>query len=353
MIIKNGTLKEHAKGWGIFICVYGIVYAITLFMARFVDASWDIQTLLFLNPDSYIPVLDEMVILQTDFATYFFVMLLLAWQIGYYCIRNRKPEAALRTRKIFYILGAVFFIWHALGMFFQEKSIFWWESHEYNIIFLFLGIAFAIGFAIAGNLYVRLNAEDQRKLAHAFWLTLLAVFFVNVLGEDIVKETVQRHRPLHETYQAWNGQIRILQDEVVRGSYSYFSGHTSSFWALTMIYFWLFKSWKVRIGLVLWAAFHGFTRIYTTAHFPYCVIMATFFAVPVTSMIYYCLWNHRQIQVIAPLLLTCGLFMLAKSPTVPSIILAIILIWFAIHWFLTRNKPAKPPMVDASIDLSH
>ena len=38
MIIKNNTLNEHAKGWGIFLVTYGIIYAITLFMARFVDA---------------------------------------------------------------------------------------------------------------------------------------------------------------------------------------------------------------------------------------------------------------------------------------------------------------------------
>ena len=351
MIIKNNTLNEHAKGWAIFLVTYGIIYAITLFMARFVDASWDMQTLLFLNPDAYIPVLDEMVILQTDFATYFFALLLISWQIGYYCIRNRKPEAALRTRNVFYVLAAVFGVWHALGLFIQDKNIFWWGEYEYPIVFLPLGIAFAGGFVVAGNLYIYLRPADQRKLAHAFWLTLLAVFFVNVLGEDIVKETIQRHRPLHETYDAWNGQVRQLQDEVVRGSYSYISGHTSSFWALTMIYFWLFKSWKVRIGLVVWAAFHGFTRIYTAAHFPYCVIMATFFAVPVTSMIYYCLWNHRHIPLVSTLALSGGLFMLAKSPAIPSVILAIVLVWFALYRFRSSYVPLEP-MPDAHITFS-
>jgi len=320
-------------------------------MSRFVDAEWDIQTLLFLNPDAYIPVLDELVILQTDFATYLVVMLLVAWQIGYYCIRDRNPEAALRTRNVFYVLAAVFGVWHALGVFIQDKSIFWWDSHENNLIFLALGIAFAGGFIVAGNLYVYLRPEDQRKLAHAFWLTITAIFFISVLGEDIVKETVQRHRPLHETYQAWNGQVRILKDEVIRGSYSYFSGHTSSFWALTMIYFWLFRSTKVRIGLVLWAMFHGFTRIYTAAHFPYCVIMATFFAIPVTSMIYYCLWNHRHIPLISTLLMSGGLFLLAKSPTIPSVVLAIILAWFAVYRFRSNYVPPKP-LQDAHITFS-
>lgn len=351
MIIKKDITVEYVKGWSLFLLFYVVIYGITLFMARFVDAQWDIQTLLFLNPDHYIPVLDEMIILQTDFATYCLAIVLIAWQIGYYCIRNRRPEAALRTRTVFYVLAAIFGVWHAAGVFIQEKNIFWWDSHENNLIFLGLGIAFAGGFVIAGNLYIWLSPEDQRKLAHAFWLTLLAVFFVNVLGEDVVKETVQRHRPLHETYEAWNGQVRILKDEVVRGSYSYFSGHTSSFWALTMIYFWLFRSVKIRIGLVLWALFHGYTRIYTAAHFPYCVIMATFFAIPVTSMIYYCLWNHRHIQLVSMLALSGGLFLLADSPLAPSVIMMIVLVWFAIYRF-RRNYVPQKTMQNAHITFS-
>lgn len=352
MIIKNNTVREHITGWAIFLGCYTIIYGITLFMARFIDAQWDIQTLLFLNPDHYVPVLDEMVILQTDFATYFFAILLIAWQIGYYCIRNRRPEAQQTTRTVFYVLAGVFGVWHALGVVIQHKAIFWWGDYEYPVVFLPLGIAFAVGFAVAGNLYLWLDKEDQRKLAHAFWLTLLAVFFVNVLGEDIVKQTVARHRPLHETYDAWNGQIRILSDEVVRGSYSYFSGHTSSFWALTMIYFWLFRSWKIRIGLVLWALFHGYTRLYTAAHFPYCVFMATFFAIPVTSLIYYCFWNHCHIQLVATIALALGLFLLAKTPVVPSVLLLIILTWYAVYRYRTRNEPQPPDFTSGTIDFS-
>jgi len=169
-----------------------------------------------------------------------------------------------------------------------------------------------------------------------------------VLGEDQVKQLIGRHRPLHAAYEEWNGQIRQIPDEIVRGSYSYFSGHTSSFWALTIIYFWLFKSAKIRIGLALWAMFHGYTRIYTAAHFPYCVFMATFFAVPVTSLIYYCLWNHRHIALLSMALLAASLFLLAKSPVVPVSLLIIVIVWFIAHKYISRETPGfDSPMENA------
>ncbi|MCK5863166.1 MAG: hypothetical protein KAH38_11825, partial [Candidatus Hydrogenedentes bacterium] len=78
MIIKENTIREHAVGWAIFLSCYAVLYSTALFMARFVDSSWDTRLLLFLNPDSYIPVLDELIILQTDFATYLFAIILIA-----------------------------------------------------------------------------------------------------------------------------------------------------------------------------------------------------------------------------------------------------------------------------------
>lgn len=350
MIIKETNLKEPILAWAGFLGVFIVVYGLTLFMGRFVNASWDIHLLLLLNPDAYIPILDEWVILETDFGGYFIGIMLISWQIGYYCCRTR-PAAQERARKIFYGLGVVFALWHVCGLFIQKKGIFWWSEYEYPIVFVPLAIAFLAGFSLAGNLFVWLEEEDQHKLAHAFWLTLLALFFVNIIGEDSIKALVERHRPLHSTYEAWNGQIRILPDEVVRGSYSYISGHTSSFFAQIMIYFWLFKSLRVRCFLMGWACFHGFTRIYTAAHFPYCVLMAVIFAVVTTSAVYYFLWNHKFLPLISMTALFGSLFLHAKSPVLPVTLLAIVWIWFAVYWFRSRDDLHPYLPMDDGIEL--
>lgn len=346
MIIKNGTIREHALAWSVFLVIYGVLFGITLFFGKFVDAAWDINLLLFLNPDSYIPVLDELVIMQTDFALLYLVLIPLVWLIGFYMTRNR-PNAQKRARRVLHILGVVFALWYGMGMFVHDKGIFYWPKYEYPIVFLPLALILLTGFYFAGNLYLWLDDENQAKLAHAFWLTLLALFFVNVIGEDTIKELVARPRPLNDANSAWNGAIRQMPDEIVRGSYSYISGHTSSFWAQTIIYVMLIKSWRFRIPVLLLGCFHGFTRIYTAAHFPYCVIMATFFGILVTAAIYHCLWNHRHLPLIAMLLLTLTLFKVGANPIIPGVIAAITIIWFLIYQY--RNGKATFTPLDNAL----
>ncbi|NLV45772.1 MAG: phosphatase PAP2 family protein [Candidatus Hydrogenedentes bacterium] len=346
MIIKTGTFREHALAWPVFLAIFGVLFGVTLFFGRFVDAAWDINLLLFLNPDAYIPVLDELIIMQTDFALLYLVVIPLAWVIGYYITRNR-PTGQKRARRVLHVLGIVFAVWYGMGMFVHDKGIFYWSEYEYPMVFLPLALILLTGFYFAGNLYLWLDDENQAKLAHAFWLTLLALFFVNALGEDTIKEWIGRPRPLNDANAAWNGGIRQLNDEIVRGSYSYISGHTSSFWAQTIIYFMLIKSWKFRAPLLLLGCFHGFTRIYTAAHFPYCVIMATFFGITVTASIYHCLWNHRHLPLIAMLLLSFTLYSLNQNPLLPGIIAVITIAWFLLYQYRHRNAPSYTPLDNA------
>lgn len=343
MMIKRGTLREHIVAWLAFLPAYALIFAVTLFFGRFVDAQWDIQALLFLNPDHYIPVLDELIILQTDFAMFCLIVIPLAWIIGYYSSRNR-PAAQQIARRSLHVLGLLFGIWHGAGIFVQDTGIFYWSEYEYPLLFLPLGLILFTGFYFAGNLYIQLDDENQRKLAHAFWLTLVTLFFVNVIGEDTIKEWIGRPRPLNDANAGWNEAIRILPDEVVRGSFSYISGHTSSFWAQTFIFFLLIKSWRFRIPLLALGIFHGYTRIYTAAHFPYCVIMATFFALIVATLIYCCLWNHRHLPLIAMLLLSVSLYRLLPSITLPAVIGAISILWFLIYQYRNRDKPEPAPL---------
>ena len=67
--------------------------------------------------------------------------------------------------------------------------------------------------------------------------------------------------------------VRIVADEVVQGGHSYVSGHASAFFAMItpMVYFVSKK--QIKMGLLIWATVHAFSRIYLTAHFPYDSMM--------------------------------------------------------------------------------
>ena len=343
MIIRQGTGREHAIAWSLFLLSYSVLFGVTLFLGRFVDAGWDKALLLLLNPDNYIPVLDELVILQTDWAAFYLAVLPLAWLIGYYSSR-RSLVAQARARRVFQALAVLFGLWYGLGVLNLGKGVFWWGEYEYPVIFLPLGLLFFTGFYIGGNLFVLLDDENQRKLAQAIWLSFIAVFFVNLVGEDTIKSMVQRHRPLHSTYESWNDQIRIIPDEVVRGSYSYISGHTSSFWAQTIIFFMLIKSLRFRIPLLLLGLFHGYTRIYTAAHFPYCVMMATFFGIAVTALIYHCFWNHKHLPLLTMLLFAVAMWELGLSPVYSGALVIVSIAWFAVDRYRHRNSPVPEPL---------
>lgn len=300
LLVTATTLEREADcakdvlfRWGLFLGLFGLLYQATYTLGVFVDAPWDIQVLLWGNPDRYIPVLDELVILCTDFDTYLVVLVLLCWQIGYYICRGRAGRQAVMA-KVFHGLGITAGLWHLAGLFLHKKAIFWWPEYEYTPVFIPLAAAFYAAFYFMGRLYVRMRDEDQRLLARAFWLVLLAVVFTNVIGEDNIKATVQRHRPLHDTYSEWNGAVRVMNDEIVRGSYSYISGHASSFFTMLAVYFWALRSRKLGAALLAWAAFHAFTRIYTAAHFPYCTLMGSLFGFTVATMIWFILVKDRR-----------------------------------------------------------
>lgn len=337
MIIRTGTLSEHIRAWCVFLLSFACIFLVTLFLGKFAGAAWDTRLLLFLNPDKYIPILDELVIFQTDFGAFYLAIIPLVWQIGYYWSRNNRQKQE-RAQTVFRFLAVIVGIWHGLGMFIQKRGIFWWGEYEYSLVFLPLGIVLFGGLWCAGALFVRFTDADQRKLSHAFWLSFMAVFFVNVIGEDNIKELIARSRPLHESNASWNGQIRIMQDEIVRGSFSYISGHSSSFWAQTFIYFLLIKSWQIRVPIILLGLFHGYTRLYTAAHFPYCVFMATLFGISVTSLVYYCLWNHKHAALVTMLFVCAVLFLMGSKPIIWLSVLGITVLWFLIYQYKHRHQ---------------
>jgi len=294
LLHENSRARDKVRAWLVLWAVYAVLFGVTLFMGRFCDAPWDIRLLLWGNPDQYIPVLDEWVIFETDFATYFLAFMFIGWQISYYISRG-SDRRKQKTRRVWHVLAVVFGVWHLLGAWYAgEKAIFFWGAHEYWMVFIPLGIAFFLGSWWVGESVVRMDDKDQRKLATVFWLTLLAVLFINVIGEDTIKAIVKRHRPQHDSYAAWNSGIRSINDEVVRASYSYISGHASGFVAQVGLLIWVVRNRYLKAALIAWVVFHAWTRVYTAVHFPYDVFMASVFAFANCTLIYFCLWKYDE-----------------------------------------------------------
>ncbi len=294
MSLSVETLKSLAKRWIILLSGALLLIFITLLLGRFIDTPLDIRILLAGNPDHYIPVLDQLVVFTTDFSVYVFALLIVSWQIGYFCSRGSE-SARIRCSYLFRAFAVLLCVYHWCGLFWHGTSLFWWSGYEYKSVFFPLGLAFLISFWFAGLSYVRCSEETLKKLSYVFWLTLLTVILTNPIGEDHIKSIIQRPRPLHEHYAAWNAKIRTIPDEVVRGGYSYISGHSSSLFALVTPLFWAVRNKWVRVGLILWAAFHAWTRVYTAAHFPYCITMGSLFGFAMGTLVYKVFWKYDRI----------------------------------------------------------
>jgi undecaprenyl-diphosphatase len=269
-----------------------ILTAVMLVLGRFINAPWDEKLLLALNPDHYIPVIDELMVFVTDFSVYMIGWLALSWEIGWLCCRGSATRRR-RTAWVFRVLAVLMAAWHMAGIWIHDTGIFWWPAYEYSIIFLPLGICFFLIFFMNGESYVRLESETLRHLHRLFWITLLAIAITSPLVQDLIKEQIARPRPLNDAWSAWNHQLRVIPDETVRGSFSYISGHSSALFTLLTPLFWAVRKPWLRIALFAWAALHAYTRVYTAVHFPYCCIMGSLFGFGVSTIIYFSFQGRR------------------------------------------------------------
>ncbi len=129
----------------------------------------------------------------------------------------------------------------------------------------------------------------MRRFSLLFWLVLLSALSTGVFATDKIKASVARPRPLSGHNEPWNEGLRIVPDEVLRGSNSFPSGHTSGTFSLLTPFFWYVRDRRGRAGILGWGLLQGFSRIYTVAHFPFDVLMGGLLGFGVGTLVFFTL----------------------------------------------------------------
>ena len=243
-----------------FVVITSVVYAFSFLINDKID--W--QVLLFINPDSPKPVLDELMILVTDFSMFVFGLAFFSWEIAYQ-VSKHNQKAKENAEKILKLMGIIIAV--------VSGSAYFWADYMYTIVFFPLALSVCCAFWFTGTTMTRYDDGKLRQINRLFWIVVLSFLLTELAGEAIIKFFVERPRPLWEGYAAHNQGIRTFADETVRMGYSYVAGHSCVFFALITPMIWFVSNKQIKLYLFLWASIHAFSRIYLAAHFPYCVLM--------------------------------------------------------------------------------
>jgi membrane-associated phospholipid phosphatase len=90
--------------------------------------------------------------------------------------------------------------------------------------------------------------------------------------------------------------IIVRQDEIVRGGYSYYSGHSSGLFAAVTPMIWAVKNPKLKLFFFGWATLHAFSRIYLAAHYPFCVLIGSIAGFIWGTLVVICFKIYRPIN---------------------------------------------------------
>jgi undecaprenyl-diphosphatase len=120
---------------------------------------------------------------------------------------------------------------------------------------------------------------SQKPRVHAF-IALICIafllFLTDFLAVKLVKETVMRLRPTHNTQL--EGLVHMVRDELGNyyrgGRYGFFSNHASNFSGVATFFFLSMRPMKrIQIAfLALWVLLIGYSRIYLGVHYPFDVL---------------------------------------------------------------------------------
>jgi membrane-associated phospholipid phosphatase len=195
-------------------------------------------------------------------------------------IDTKRWLAALLTVDALVFLG----LW-AGGMLWPNKGL-----PGANYLFL-LGLLACFG----GMIYAFQRMDDAAlgRFARVFWLVVLSIVMSDFFATHSIKDAIARPRPLNEAHSPWNEALRTVPEERVIGRSSYPSGHTSGTFALLTPLFWWSRDRRVRAGLLTWGVLQGASRVYTVAHFASDCIMGGLLGFGTGTLIFFLLGGPK------------------------------------------------------------
>lgn len=269
------------------------------------------------NPDGYLPFVDEFFRFITDHTNFLIAAPLLAlaaavglyrltqmpiaralkWAVGWYLVWM-IPIVLLRKEleeqgAMIYLVAALPLILMLLGagvprLFRPVDARKWLTGLLVVNLLVFLGLYFTHhlfwNYGLPGANYYLLPAmlgtfgmsiwafatmddDGMRRYARVFWMLLLTIILVDMFATEWTKDAIARPRPLSELNAPWNEALRAIPEETLRGNSSFPSGHTSGTFALLTPLFWWARDRRVRAFILTWAVLQGVSRVYTVAHF--------------------------------------------------------------------------------------
>lgn len=312
--------KNRAQSWGVLIAGYAVLWAgVHAFGVVGVPAVTGLDHAVseFMNPDTYVPLVDEFFRSLTDYSNFVFTLPLisLAVAVGLYSL-SRMPAGKAAQRAGL----ACLLCWGVIGLLASmEKEVasvalglaavppviillgvvpprlipalpakawittllalecvavlafwaagkLWWNAGLVGANYMLLPflLLFFVGMVVV---FHRMHDEDKSRYVGIFWLVLLSILLVSLGATNRTKENIARPRPLAEANKPWNEALRAIPEETLRGASSYPSGHTSGTFALITPLFWWLRDRRMRAALLGWGVLQGVSRVYTVAHF--------------------------------------------------------------------------------------
>jgi len=233
-----------------------------------------------MNPDSYVPVLDEWFRAVTDYTNILIGLGGLSWLAawGLYALAPRAQRiwAALLGAE-----GLIFAGMALAGKLFPNSTL--WGVNALEVI------AFLMLFGFLAWHYSRCDRSAMRRWGVTAALMALCGLSANQFIIEPVKQDVARPRPFNDAHKPWNETLRRIPDEYLRGANSYPSGHVGGTCALLTPLFLQIRRRRARAVVAGWMLMQGLSRIYTAAHFFFDVLMGAFLGIAVGTLAHYLL----------------------------------------------------------------
>lgn len=127
-----------------------------------------------------------------------------------------------------------------------------------------------------------MNTKGKILYRPVLAFTFLSVLLTNVLNQ-VVKVIVERPRPIHE--ETFQGVIHAI--EKYDTSYSFFSAHSSTSFALAVFALLAIRKPVFTVIVLFWAVIVAYSRVYLGKHYPLDILTGILFGTLIAMICYH------------------------------------------------------------------